>query len=166
MSEGEQEQEVEMGCDQEVRVAVTGQAEMIGKTVFSSTFGFTDREKTTSGALGAIDKTGGDAGEALSHLEGLFRALNGVGVCLRQGGENGVKVGRDKFCGAGACRNYGSAGVVRFVDVGEQVEAGSEGLGDYKAGGGGGEVAGSDEITDSIEDSGLMGYGGVMVKGK
>eukprot|EP00061_Rhincodon_typus_P015006 g42440.t1 len=88
------------------------------------------------------------------------------GECLDQGGENGVQVGRDEFRGAGACGVDGLAGVIGPVDLGEQVELDSAGLGVYKAGNGGGKVARNDEIMDGVGDGGLMGHGGVVVKGK
>eukprot|EP00061_Rhincodon_typus_P000709 g12518.t1 len=68
---------VELGGDREVRLAIMGQVKMLGEMATEPTFGLTDIGKTTSGALDAIDWVGGDSGEALSHLEGLFRALDG-----------------------------------------------------------------------------------------
>eukprot|EP00061_Rhincodon_typus_P008985 g32091.t1 len=86
--------------------------------------------------------------------------------CLDQGGDNGVEVGRDEFSGAGGCGDDGSAGVAGLVDFGEQIEPGSVGLGDYKAGGGGGEITEGDEVMDDVGDGGLMGHARVMVKGE
>eukprot|EP00061_Rhincodon_typus_P007732 g29721.t1 len=70
----------------------------------------------------------------------------------------------EEMSSVGACRDDGSAGVVRLVDLGEQVELGSVGLSYQKAGGGGGEVTGSDEIMDSVGDGSVMDIDGVMVK--
>eukprot|EP00061_Rhincodon_typus_P009530 g33104.t1 len=73
--------------------------------------------------------------EVLEELEGMGGVPYVGGEFLDQEGQNRVKVGGDKFSGAGAGRDNGLAGAVGFVDFGKEIEMGGAGLGNDEVGG-------------------------------
>lgn len=81
------------------------------------------------------------------------------------GGEDKVKVVGNEFGGAVAGGNYGAAGVVGFVNFGEEIDGRGAGSGDDEVGGGGWESGGRNELADGGGDESLVGGGGIRGKG-
>eukprot|EP00061_Rhincodon_typus_P012380 g38076.t1 len=102
--------------------------------------------------------------EVLEEVEGVSGVPDTGGEFL-DGGKNRAKVSRDEFSGAGAGRDNGSAGEVRFVDFGKEIETGGVGLGNYEVGGCGREVTCGDEVMNGLRDDGLVIMGRVIIEG-
>eukprot|EP00061_Rhincodon_typus_P002155 g16769.t1 len=67
--------------------------------------------------------------DVLEEVDGAGGVPDIGGAFLEERGRNRVKVSGDKFSGAGAGRDIGSAGAVRFVDSGKEIETDGAGLG-------------------------------------
>eukprot|EP00061_Rhincodon_typus_P005980 g26135.t1 len=65
---------VKMVCNRKVLSFVAYRARVHYKTVSKSPLGLTDAKEATSGEVDAVDQC---AGEPLSHVEGMFCALDG-----------------------------------------------------------------------------------------